>query len=1263
MRKYRNLACSVLALVIVSAAALLDAHYANCQTFSATTGGLAQPLIDQIAIPLQNGNILIFGGVNASGVAPTYAQIYNPAPGVQTFSPTLGSLNVARGCGSTATLLNDGTVLIAGGSGNTTAELYIPSTGQFSLRTPPTPLDPANPNGLQIGPMTAVRCHATATLLQNGTVLIAGGDIGDWAGLTSAEIYNPATGAFTATTGNMSKRRTTHTATLLPNGTVLIAGGQGNYSGQTAWNTAETYNPSTQTFTLVGDMTTTRCWHTATLLANGTVLLAGGQNTSGTTLSSAEIYTPASATFAATGSMNSARMNHTATPLADGTVLVAGGFPNITGSNNATNTAEIYSLLSQTFTLTGNMTEPRAYHSATMLYDGQILIAGGEDMDIYASSILSSAELYSYPVSVAYMNPGYRVTSILYAPPGNKSQSGFLDTTTTATTTTIGSSFASGGTVTTNLGFSAFGVVGVNASDSFGTSTTSSSSAAFQSTYTDATGVANSSNNSAPDAIDHNQDEFLVWLNPQITLYGNDLAPVTYNLGVQPFPNGTAAYSDVVQVWANTMEANSAGVSTVPAETLGQQEFYIDGSYVYEPGLASICKNLIQAEYNPPSGPPSTCTLADQCGCTPTDFLPILQTDPLLFYNGMTNPIAPFPGTVSPLQANTSSGGASDEACGTLPTPNLTGADCRYVPVPETLGSSFQAEPHLTGPGSAGGNGGPGQFNQGENTQTTYTLGGQIQTTASQSLSFTSGTTGKIAPGGSSGSGNWGLGSTMSWTDSQSVGTASGSAVSQNLTLNSGTVGCGENVPIFEDTIYHTFVFQELANGSCTTMAPSFSVAMAPPLPPGLTVGGSASYTVDATASYGFNGTVALSVSGLPAGVTASLSPASITTSSVGSATLTLTAATSGVYIGNVTVIVTGTSGSSAVSADIPLTISQATPAISIGDIPSSATAGGNFPVTYNYSGTESPTLSVLSSTTGACTVSGNTVNFVAAGTCTLTASATATPDYTPVTGGPQSFAVSAASAPFITLANNEWCFQSTSANNSCLTTPVVSGAYLGWSWLSCCYQDGGANYTGNANAPVPANGTQAIISEQCMYGSYANGNQSSGIPGCTSPTWTFPNTPVSASTPITIYMSGSEASIGNVSGSTYGGAWINLTSTTGTITASSNSSTGGFYMCNGGQPATAHACMTGGLPWDGLVGWGMWIGDAEGAVNGIEDPPFVTIYNGQLAELEFAPEDAQMGPLVDTAVVTGVTNLNQIQVSTSATYGNYGLFYILADW
>jgi hypothetical protein len=915
---YRLIQYRVLFLLLL---ALISTGYGNSQTFS-TTGSMAEPLICQTATPLQNSMILIVGGTNGnyfqSGANATKdAEIYDPNQAALDFGPT-GSLNVARGCGSTATLLNDGTVLITGGSGNTTAEIYIPSSGNFSLYTPPSS---THPQGLKIGPMNAVRYHATATLLQDGTVLIAGGDIGDNAGLTSAEIYNPATGTFTATTGSMSTRRTTQTATLLSNGTVLIAGGQGNYSGQVAWNTAETYNPSTQKFTLVGNMTTTRCQHTATLLTDGTVLLAGGQNTSGTTLSSAEIYTPSSSSFASTGTMTSSRIEHTATPLADGTVLIAGGFGSCGSGSNACITAEVYTPSSRTFAMTGNMTVPRAYHSATMIYNGDILIAGGEDMSLYASSILASAELYSYPVTTATILPAYRVTSIIYAPPGNKSQDGYTDTTTNSTTTTIGSSFATGSTLTMGFGITYSGF-GVTASQSFATSSTSSSTSAFQETYTNATGVANQSNGSAVDAINHNNDLFLVWLNPELTVFGNESDPAGYNVGVQPLANGTTPSPDIVEVYASAMEANPAnvalgtlaGASTVPQSLLNQISTP-SGQYV--PGLASICKNLIRSEYAA-----GTCTLVDQCGCTPADFLPILQTDPLLFYNGPTNPIAPYPATASPLAANTS----SETVCGTLPV--TVGSNCRYVPVPAGLEepeSSQQEGVTLEGPQTPGGNNPTNTFQQGENTQTTYTLGGQNQTTVGQSFNVTYGITGK---GGVNGSLNWGLGKTMTWTDSQSVGTATGSGVSLSVTLSSSTLDCAQsnNVGVFEDTIYHTFVFQQppADPSTCTTLTPAFYVTATPnnPSQTALSLGHSISYTVAASAWYGFNGTVALSISGLPAGVTARFSPAaSITTSSVGTATLTLTSAySSSTYIGNSTITVTGTSGSLTNSAVFPLT-------------------------------------------------------------------------------------------------------------------------------------------------------------------------------------------------------------------------------------------------------------------------------------------------------------------------------------------------------
>jgi hypothetical protein len=237
------------------------------------------------------------------------------------------------------------------------------------------------------GSMAVGRVNHTATLLPNGTVLVAGGlpfsanptGHSAWA---EAEIYNPATGSW-AVTGTMTVARQSHTATLLPNGTVLVAGGVDNNSVTLA--SAEIYNPATRTWTVTGSMATARSFPTATLLPSGTVLVAGGGNNSGY-VASAEIYNPATGTWTATGSMAQARDGHAATLLPNGTVLATGGVPT---SGLATNDAEIYSPANGTWTVTGAMTTARAYATATLLPNGTVLVAAG-----FNGAALSSAEIY-----------------------------------------------------------------------------------------------------------------------------------------------------------------------------------------------------------------------------------------------------------------------------------------------------------------------------------------------------------------------------------------------------------------------------------------------------------------------------------------------------------------------------------------------------------------------------------------------------------------------------------------------------------------------------------------------------------------------------------------------------------------------------------------------------------------------------------------------------------------------------------------------------
>jgi hypothetical protein len=154
--------------------------------------------------------------------------------------------------------------------------------------------------------MRDVRSRETATLLPDGRVLVAGGSGGS-ANTASAEIYDPKTGTFSAT-GAMAAARDAQTATLLSDSRVLVAGGETS-DGQASRATAELYDPKTGTFTATGPMATPRSGHTATLLADGRVLLAGGSDRglmSWPSVTSAELYDPKTGAFASTGTLSPA---------------------------------------------------------------------------------------------------------------------------------------------------------------------------------------------------------------------------------------------------------------------------------------------------------------------------------------------------------------------------------------------------------------------------------------------------------------------------------------------------------------------------------------------------------------------------------------------------------------------------------------------------------------------------------------------------------------------------------------------------------------------------------------------------------------------------------------------------------------------------------------------------------------------------------------------------------------------------------------------
>jgi hypothetical protein len=207
-------------------------------------------------------------------------------------------------------------------------------------------------------------------------------------------VYTSTAGAQTAgtftPTGNMTTPRTDHTATLLYDSTVMIAGGQlqSVFPGivTDSLGTTELYDPSTGTFTSSANMITPRAAHSATLLADGRVLITGGRDTQGGSLASAEIYDPSTRIFTATGSMSTPRAFHTATLLNSGKVLIAGGTSGKAFNDGRTSSiggyarsAEVYDPATGVFTVTGDPTVARFSPKAVLLPDGKVFIAGGDD--------------------------------------------------------------------------------------------------------------------------------------------------------------------------------------------------------------------------------------------------------------------------------------------------------------------------------------------------------------------------------------------------------------------------------------------------------------------------------------------------------------------------------------------------------------------------------------------------------------------------------------------------------------------------------------------------------------------------------------------------------------------------------------------------------------------------------------------------------------------------------------------------------------------
>ncbi|MBZ5689955.1 MAG: hypothetical protein LAP86_33610 [Acidobacteriia bacterium] len=297
-----------------------------------------------------------------------------------------GSMATGRAFHS-ATLLQDGRVLVAGGL----AKIVFADFTYYVYTATAELYDPSAGTFSTTGSMTATRSCHIATLLTNGQVLITGSD-------ATTEIFDPASGTFTPTGNMLTARGCSYTATLLTNGKVLVAGGEDSDSA-VALDTAELYDPSSGTFSPTGSMGTARVAHAATLLTSGKVLVSGGAN--GGASVTAELYNPNSGSFSSTGDMTLARAGHTATLLTNGKVLITGG-SNVSTLSTA---AETFDPATGSFTATGSMADYRSGYTAILLGDGTVLVAGGWA----ANGGLSSAELFD-PATGLFSVTGSMIT-------------------------------------------------------------------------------------------------------------------------------------------------------------------------------------------------------------------------------------------------------------------------------------------------------------------------------------------------------------------------------------------------------------------------------------------------------------------------------------------------------------------------------------------------------------------------------------------------------------------------------------------------------------------------------------------------------------------------------------------------------------------------------------------------------------------------------------------------------------------------------------
>ena len=339
---------------------------------TAMTAPMTERRASHTATALPEGSVLVVGGMNGPvrGLRP--AEVFRPT--TRTWE-SAGSVTIGRDASATASV-GGGRVLVTGGLDDASGEL-MGSTEVY---------DDGTGTWTGAGSLVQPRYQHVATTLQDGRVLVTGGSgiVGDtWKDLSSSEIFDAGTGAW-STTGPLAGPRLLHTATLLEDGTVLVVGGSDGKSSGFLRRT-ETFDPDTGLWTNAGALGVGRAGHTATLMGDGKVLVTGGFNGGGTTLATSEVYNPATRTWSSAAPLSAPRKWHNATALSDGRVLVAGG--------KGTTSTDVYSPISKTWRSAGTLSTERAYPSVTGLPDGTALVAGG----FKGSTYFKTAEIVTPP--------------------------------------------------------------------------------------------------------------------------------------------------------------------------------------------------------------------------------------------------------------------------------------------------------------------------------------------------------------------------------------------------------------------------------------------------------------------------------------------------------------------------------------------------------------------------------------------------------------------------------------------------------------------------------------------------------------------------------------------------------------------------------------------------------------------------------------------------------------------------------------------------